>query len=117
MKTLIAVLALSLTAAGAAVAGEGNGEPFAFQAPAQVMSLQNFKQGPGSSQNPFPFSSAATPMIANQVLPTAGAQGAVQTANSLPAGFETGMPGQTNPNAETAPTRLAQPTVTQPTNG
>ena len=111
MKTLIAVVALSLTA-GVAVAAEGNGEPFQYSAPTRVVSLENYKQAPGTSQNPYPFSAGTVPMVANQVLPTNGANGVVQTANSLPPSFADGAPSQTNQNgnAPTAPaTRLAQP--------
>ena len=106
MKTLIATAALSLLA-GAAFAGEGNGDPFPYSAPGQVVSLKNYKQAAPAKQNPYPFTVPGTPMVIGQILPTNGSAGAVQTANSLPPGFENGVPGL-NPIDRTPATRLAQ---------
>lgn len=117
MKTLIAAAALSLVA-GAAFAGEGNGDPFPFTAAGQVMTLNNYKQAAGANQNPYPFTMPGTRMVVGQVLPSNGSAGAVQTANSLPAGFSDGVPGQANVNPMTrVPTQLAQPTVPMPQTG
>ena len=72
------------------------------------MTLNNYKQAAGASQNPFPFSAPATPMVQEQVLPTNGSAGPVQTANSLPPGFENGVAQSTLGLDAPAPTRLAQ---------
>ena len=112
MKMFVMAAALAVVA-GAAFAGEGNGDPFPFQAPTHPVSLNNYKQAASASQNPFPFTVPGTASVADQVLPTNGSNGVVQTANSLPPGFEDGVPGQANLNPGTRmPTRLAQPSIT-----
>lgn len=112
MKTLIAATALSLVA-GAAFAGEGAGNPFPFTAAPISVSMQNYKRAPSASQNPFPFTAPGIAMSASPVLPTSGSDGVVQTANSMPVGFEDGVPGIANLNRNPpTPTRVAQPTTT-----
>lgn len=115
MKTLIAATALSLVA-GAAFAGEGQGNPFPFRAPPIAVSIQGYQQEAGGSQNPYPFTAASRQrMTSMPVLPTAGSDGVMQTANSLPAGFEDGAPAVANLNQNApTPTRLAQPVAPIP---
>jgi hypothetical protein len=115
MKTLIAAAALSLMA-GAAFAGEGNGDPFPFRVAGPTTYLNNYKQAAPASQNPFPFTVPGTPMVNNAVLPSNGADGVVQTANSLPQGFMDSAPGQ---NGYPRPaTQFAQPgSAARPTRG
>ena len=107
MKTLIAVVALSVSA-GAAFAGEGNGDPFPFRAAPLSVTLNNYHQAKGKNQDPFPFKAPSMPMVQNEVLPTNGAAGIVQTANSLPPGFENGAAQPTLGRDAPAPTMLAQ---------
>lgn len=115
MKTLIAATALSLVA-GAAFAGEGQGDPFPFAAPPVSVSMQGYKQAPGTSQNPFPFTAPGQVVSTSAVLPSSGSNGVVQTANSLPPGFMSGPPSANlNRNAPTpAPTQYAQPVAPMP---
>lgn len=101
-----AILALS---AGTALAGEGAGNPFPFSAPngavadVPVAVQQMTGQTPLLTKNPpnsVPYGwrdmttamrqYATAPIMGGNVLPTNGSQGAVQTANSLPSGFEAG---------------------------
>ncbi len=96
MKTVIlAVVALISLGAAPAMAGEGNSEPFpnnagtlttqfASTAPQSAdtgsAAYPNFAGRPGSD----------LPRLAGIVLPASGSEGAIQTANSLPAHFEEG---------------------------
>jgi hypothetical protein len=90
MKTLIAAAAMSLLA-GAAFAGEGNGDPFPFAAPTRPVQTGPLAyHGVPAYQNPYPFSVPNVGWNTEAVLPTNGSQGVVQTANSLPAGFANG---------------------------
>ncbi len=62
----VAAAAMTLSATAAFAEGEGRGDPFPFRAP------------------------IVTRFVTGGTLPTNGAEGVVQTANSLPAGFEDG---------------------------
>ena len=113
MKTLIAAVALTLFA-GAAYA-EGNGEPFPNTATAgRAISLNAYQRPVGGAyQNPYPFVAPGTPMVVDQVLPTNGSQGPVQTVNSLPQGFEDGPTALATLNHTPRATQLAQPGTVQ----
>lgn len=74
--------------AGTAFAGEGNGNPFPFQGTAQVVA--NSVANDAGSQGYPSYSGSPVIVTAGGTLPTNGSQGAVQTANSLPRGFENG---------------------------
>ena len=91
--TLVAVVtALSLTS-GIALAGEGAGDPFPFRAPGVVTYTTGRAVLPNAATDPYPFKAEGTvmtPSMSQQVLPTNGSQGAVQSVNSLPVGFENG---------------------------
>ena len=84
-----AVLATAAMPAGAAFAGEGNGDPFPLlHAPAPV--ANPVTSDAGSQAYPTFSAVPLATVTAGGTLPTNGSQGPVQTANSLPAGFETG---------------------------
>ena len=86
MKTLIAASAMVLLA-GAAFAGEGQG-------------------------NPFPFNTTIATINTAPVVSPPGAAGEVQSLNSLPRGFEDGtVTGQLGYAVAPSPTRTAQPVV------
>ena len=85
MKTLIAAIVLS-TIAGAAFAGEGNGNPFPYNAGS--VTVQVAPSGYHAMQEaPMPTVSSLNSVPA---LPTNGSEGIVQTANSLPVGATDG---------------------------
>ena len=101
MKNIIAVVAaLSIGAfsLNPALAGEGNGEPFDNNQAVLSTRTNNpptrSYAGPdvGSNQYPHVAGRPGTNLTAldDDVLPTNGSQGPVQTANSLPRGFEEG---------------------------
>lgn len=90
-KTLIAAATLSLIA-GAAFAGEGGGDPFAYRTSGPAVATAPYARSASASQNPFPFTIPSVSWNTIPVLPTNGANAIVQTANSLPAGFENGTP-------------------------
>lgn len=109
MKMLIAAAALSVIA-GAAYAGEGEGNPFPYQAPTTPFSLNGYKQAPGTSQNPYPFLVPGQAVAEEQVISPVGSAGEPQSANSLPRGFEDGTAvGATASHVTPSPTRTAQP--------
>lgn len=84
-----AVLATAAMPAGAAFAGEGNGDPFPLlQVPALV--ANPVASDAGSQAYPTFASAPLATVTAGGTLPANGSQGPVQTANSLPSGFETG---------------------------
>ena len=96
MKIILftAAAALSLSAASA-IAGEGNGDPFPFRTPGVMTITTGRAILPGATDDPYPFKADGiliTPAMANQVLPTNGSEGAVQSVNSMPLGAEVGTP-------------------------
>ncbi len=83
-----AAAALCLSA-GAASAGEGAGEPFPYRATGFTTNLQGMKRLPPGLDDPFPFragSQTLSQAASEQILPPNGAQGTVESANSLPVG-------------------------------
>ncbi len=93
-----ALLSLGLMSAAPAYAGEANNEPFnnnratlstTYAAPAYNASVP---ADVGSAQFPDTAGRPGTVLtrLDNTVLPVNGSEGAVETANSLPRGFETG---------------------------
>ena len=79
-----AVLALGLTAGQAFAEGEGNGDPFPFQAAPQVATGRAFVADTGSAQYPQPTGNSAQPSSLAALEPAFGSEAPVQTANSLP---------------------------------
>lgn len=95
MKTLFlaAAVAFSLGLAPA-FAGEGNGEPFPNTAESFTARATTPSQYADTGSNAYPNVAGRPgsdlPGLAGDVLPANGSEGAVQTANSLPAHFEEG---------------------------
>lgn len=95
MKTMIlaAIVASSLGLAPA-MAGEGNGEPFPNYASATSYATRTAPQVADTGSSAYPNVAGRPgsdlPRLAGDVLPSNGSEGAVQTANSLPAHFEEG---------------------------
>ena len=91
MKILItaAVAGLGLAMA-TAHAGEGNGNPFPFRAPGLVTTTTGRAVLPGGSTDPYPFRGNSSAMLSDGAMPMNGSEGGVETANSLPRGFEKG---------------------------
>ncbi len=91
---LVAIFATSLGLAPA-MAGEGNSEPFplnagSFTTYTSVTASQVPDTGSAAYPNFAGRPGANLPALAGDVLPSNGSEGAVQTANSLPAHFEEG---------------------------
>ena len=99
MLAVIASLGIGAAGCGPAFAGEGNGEPFDNNQTALSAQGANPFPAPsyaspdvGSNQYPHVAGRPGTNLTAldNEVLPSNGSEGPVQTANSLPRGFEEG---------------------------
>lgn len=127
--TLIAAAAaLSLFAINAAHAGEGNGEPFLFRAPGltALATLQTLAADTGSTAYPDLAGRPSRVVTAGAgLLPAAGSEGVVQTANALPRGAMEGTVTYTQARSvqrylaqhEAAPvqmSRMAQMPASQP---
>lgn len=95
MKTMIlaAIVASSLGLAPA-MAAEGNGEPFPNYASVTSSPTRIAPQVADTGSSAYPNVAGRPgsdlPRLAGDVLPSNGSEGAVQTANSLPAHFEEG---------------------------
>lgn len=96
MRTiLLAALAATVAAwALPALAGEGNGEPFASfgHGTTATIALRRADAGSNAYPNVAGRPGSALNLDAADVVPSAGSQQMVQTANSLPRGFERGLP-------------------------
>ena len=106
------LLAATIAAAGmiahAAYAGEGNGDPFPFRAPGVTTTFNGYKALPPGLDDPYPFRApgqAVSQSDRDRMAPAPGSQAPVQSANSLPVGFEDG------PAAMYARTRPAVPSA------
>ena len=86
-KTFLAASLFALMM-GAAQAGEGNGDPFPNTAAHSLVANQVLSDT-GSEAIPV-YGPRVTMVTQGDVLPTNGSDGIVQTANSLPRGFEDG---------------------------
>lgn len=89
MKTPFIAAALLALSMGTAYAGEGNGEPFPNTASSGNVVANQVLSDTGSETAPH-FGRGVSLLTQGDVLPTDGTESAVQTANSLPRGFETG---------------------------
>ena len=87
MNKIIAASVFSLMM-GVAQAGEGNGDPFPNTTTHGVVANQVLSDT-GSESTPA-FGPGVTVLTQGDVLPANGSEGVVQTANSLPRGFEEG---------------------------
>jgi hypothetical protein len=88
------IVAAALLALGTlpALAGEGNGEPFAFQTPGITTAVGAQVADTGSSAYPDVTGRAGSSLsvFAGSLAPDTGSEAPVQTANSLPVGAEQG---------------------------
>jgi len=85
MNTFFCVAVVLSLAAGPALAeSEGNGEPFAFAADAQVVPGRPFVADTWSEAQPVPTGSHDQAGTLGQLEPAQGSEAVVQTANSLP---------------------------------
>lgn len=89
MKSMFFAASILVLAMGAAQAGEGNGEPFPNTAAGSAVVSNQVSSDTGSATGPV-FGHATSRLVQGNVLPENGSAGAVQTANSLPRGFENG---------------------------
>ena len=89
-KIVIAATVAALSLATTAFAGEGNGDPFPFRAPASSFSASSPARDTGSAQYQGYTLAQPSATFSNATLPENGQDGPVQTANSLPAGFANG---------------------------
>ena len=88
---VLAAAAVSLAlSSGLARAGEGNGDPFPFQAASWVTSGPAFMSDTGTQGYPQLTGRAVQPSSLAMLEPMAGTEAPVQTAQSLPRGFEEG---------------------------
>lgn len=91
--TILTAIAILGLAAAPAFAGEGNGDPFPNRQVATTRILRPaFSADVGSNQFPSIAGRPGSnlPLLAGAVLPSEGSEAPVQTANSLPRGFEEG---------------------------
>ena len=85
-RTFFVATALALSvSAGGAFAGEGNVDPFPFQASARTTTGSAYMADTGSSAYPQPNGSSQSSSLA-QLEPAFGSEAPVQTAHSLPRG-------------------------------
>ncbi len=94
MKTIllaaIAVTALALPA----FAGEGNGEPFPNYTNGVTTTVTSQRADVGSAAYPNVVGRPGSALVqfAGDIVPDTGSEQPIQTANSLPRGFERGLP-------------------------
>ena len=86
MRNILLAVAVLGASTGAAFAGEGNGDPFVYRSPGTTyqgsgMKLRMVDKDPFSLRAP-----GAAPGGMAAITPSSGAEGAMQTANSLPPG-------------------------------
>jgi hypothetical protein len=93
MKTpLLALATIVSLASGLAAHAEGNGPDFpGLLQPHAVLANPSTAQT-GSEAYPVAIGTTLNPVAAGNVLPSNGSEGIVQSANSLPRGFENGTP-------------------------
>ena len=93
--TILAAAAVMSLGLAPAIAGEGTGEPFPNNAGAvttqtALTGSQTADTGSAAYPNFAGRPGSDLPRLAGNVLPASGSEGAIQTANSLPAHFEEG---------------------------
>ena len=86
----VAVAILSFSAGPVLAEGEGNGDPFPFQAGRQVTAGNAFATETGSSAYPRMTGNTAQPSALARLEPASGSEAILQTAGSLPRGFDNG---------------------------
>lgn len=99
MKTIllaaVAVTALALPA----FAGEGNGDPFPMRGDGTTATIALRRADTGSNAYPNTVArpGSAMNLYAADTVPSAGSEQTAQTVNSLPRGFERGLPVYADP--------------------
>lgn len=94
MKTILLAAIAASALALPALAGEGNGEPFANydSGTSTVMVSQRPDLGSDAYPDVGGRPGSVPDLYTGDVVPMTGSQQPVQTANSLPRGFERGLP-------------------------
>ena len=95
--TLLAAVAVTALALPA-FAGEGNGEPFPMRSngTTATISLRRADNGSNAYPNVVARPGSALNLYAAGAVPSTGSEQTAQTANSLPRGFERGLPVYAN---------------------
>ena len=88
-KLALALLMITATPLGAAFAGEGSGEPFPNFTAGGTVVANRVLSDTGSQATPS-YGLGVTVLTQGDLLPSDGSNSIVQTANSLPPGFEAG---------------------------
>ena len=118
-KIMIVATVAALSLATTAFAGEGNGDPFPFHAPGQVVQAPGTTDV-GSAQYEAPLPVQSRGGLWQDTLPENGQNGAVESANSLPAGALVGTTQYARAQsvnqwfAQQADHRFAQAHLTRP---
>ncbi len=105
MKNIVlAAVAMMSLGLAPAMAGEGTGEPFPNNAGAvMTQTTLTAPQVADTGSAAYPTFAGRPgsdlPRLAGDVLPTSGSEGAIQTANSLPAHFEEGTVANAQANS------------------
>ena len=94
MKTILLAAVAATALALPAFAGEGNGEPFPLYDHGTTTAARSMHTDTGSNAYPSVVgrTGSALNLYAAGVVPGTGSEQPAQTANSLPSGFERGMP-------------------------
>ena len=94
MKTTLLAAAALVALALPAFAGEGNGEPFPMRDNGTTATIALRRADTGSNAYPSVVArpGSAMNLYAAGTVPSTGSEQAAQTANSLPRGFERGLP-------------------------
>lgn len=91
--TIMTALAATFALAPLAHAAEGNGDPFPFAASGTTTAqAQIADAGSEAFPNVAGRPGSALAVVADGLLPSVGSEAPVQTAGSLPSGFEVGTP-------------------------
>lgn len=94
MKTILFAAVAATALALPALAGEGNGEPFASYGNGTTTIVTSQRADLGSNAYPDVVGrpGSALNLRVADLVPETGSEQPIQTANSLPRGFEQGMP-------------------------
>ena len=99
-KMIIAAAGLVLSlSVGRAFAGEGNGDPFPYQANAYVTTGPALMADTGSAAYPQPTGNRVQPSSLAQLEPAPGSEAPIQTALSLPRGAGMGTTAYAQPRS------------------
>ena len=94
MKTILLATLAATALALPALAGEGRGEPFPLYDTGTTTAARSLHTDAGSNAYPSVVGrpGSGLNLYAAGVVPSTGSEQPVQTANSLPRGFERGLP-------------------------